>query len=125
MGVSSHPLLVSPSLKNIPKATEENKSSSYEWNKVLVTQDTKQKGTKKSVKGRKQGKILRKKRTLLVEGSRRQAKEIQRRVRTLKRLIPNNQYMGLDGLYRETFDYILSLQIKVKAMQLMVQTLTG
>ncbi|CAL0333421.1 unnamed protein product [Lupinus luteus] len=125
MGVSSHPLLVSPTLKYIPKPTEENKSSSYEWNKVLVTQDTKQRSTKKSVKGRKQGKILRKKRTLLVEGSRRQAKEIQRRVRTLKRLIPNNQSMGLDGLYKETFDYILSLQMKVKAMQLMVQTLTG
>jgi len=50
---------------------------------------------------------------------------IERRVRTLKKLIPNSESMGLDGLFRETADYILSLQMRVKVMQIMVKVLTG
>ncbi|KAE9617514.1 hypothetical protein Lalb_Chr03g0036161 [Lupinus albus] len=115
MGVSSKPFHVSFSLK----------SSSYEWSKVLVAQAKKQNVTKKSIKGRKRGRILMKRKTLTIEGSRKQASGIQRRVRTLKKLIPKNQSIGLEGLYRETAQYILSLQMKVKAMQFMVNTLTG
>ncbi|KAK7277284.1 hypothetical protein RIF29_18435 [Crotalaria pallida] len=117
MGVSSQPFLVSLSLKDLsqPQVTEDNKSSSYDYM-----------SNKDSVKGRRPGRILMKRRrTLMVQGSRRQAKRIQRKVRTLKRLIPNSQSKGLEGLYRETADYILSLQIRVKAMQFMVKTLTS
>ncbi|XP_009363130.2 transcription factor UPBEAT1 [Pyrus x bretschneideri] len=47
---------------------------------------------------------------------------IKRRVKTLKRLIPNgDDSMGLDGLFRDTADYILSLQTRVRLMQMMVQ----
>ncbi|OIW21445.1 hypothetical protein TanjilG_03577 [Lupinus angustifolius] len=115
MGISSQPFLVSLSLK----------SSSYEWSKVLVAQAKKQKVTKKSFKGRMRRRILMKRKTLTIEGSRKQASGIQRRVRALKKLIPNNKSIGLEGLYIETAQYILSLQMKVKAMQFMVNTLTG
>lgn len=51
---------------------------------------------------------------------------IVRRVRILKRLIPNSQTVGsLDGLFRETADYILSLQMRVRVMQIMVKVLSG
>ncbi|KAL4288639.1 hypothetical protein AHAS_Ahas19G0306300 [Arachis hypogaea] len=51
---------------------------------------------------------------------------IQSRVRTLKNLIPNSDNnMGLDGLFRETANYILSLQNRVRVMQVMVKVLTG
>ncbi len=58
-------------------------------------------------------------------GSRKQANGIERRVKTLKKLIPNGDSMGLDGLFKETADYILSLQMRVRAMQVMVNVLTG
>ncbi|XP_041022171.1 transcription factor UPBEAT1 [Juglans microcarpa x Juglans regia] len=60
-------------------------------------------------------------------GSRKRANNgIGRRVRTLKRLIPNGESMGnLDGLFRETADYILSLQMRVRVMQTAVNVLTN
>lgn len=61
-------------------------------------------------------------------GSRRRANNgIERRVRTLKRLVPNGNRdcVGLDGLFRETADYILSLQMRVRVMQIMAKFLTG
>lgn len=60
-------------------------------------------------------------------GSRKHANNgIRRRVRTLKRLIPNGESMGnLDGLFRETTDYILSLQMRVRVMQTTVNVLTN
>lgn len=59
-------------------------------------------------------------------GSRRGSYGIQRRVRTLKRLIPNSdESIGLDGLFRETANYILSLQNRVSVMKVMVDVLTG
>ncbi|OMO81545.1 hypothetical protein COLO4_23526 [Corchorus olitorius] len=63
------------------------------------------------------------------EGSRRpMMNPIEKKIKTLKKLIPNNdelEPMGLDGLFRETADYILSLQMRVKVMQIMVKVLTG
>ncbi|KAE8009320.1 hypothetical protein FH972_005764 [Carpinus fangiana] len=51
---------------------------------------------------------------------------VGRRVRTLKRLIPNGESMGsLDGLFREAADYIFSLQMRVRVMQIMVNALTN
>lgn len=49
---------------------------------------------------------------------------IERRVRTLKRLIPHRESIGLVGLFRETADYILALQMRVRVMQNMVKVLT-
>ncbi|XP_057736305.1 transcription factor UPBEAT1 [Arachis stenosperma] len=116
MGVSSHPFssLVSLSLNDLEVLND----PSYLWSKV-------------SVKGRRP----RTRRVLMkrIGGSRRSrgrgAKSnngIQSRVRTLKNLIPNSDNnMGLDGLFRETANYILSLQNRVRVMQVMVKVLTG
>lgn len=58
----------------------------------------------------------------------RSADKIDRRVRTLRKLIPtcnqSTETMAMDSLFRDTADYILSLQTKVRAMQLMVNALT-
>ncbi|KAK6930302.1 hypothetical protein RJ641_004396 [Dillenia turbinata] len=37
----------------------------------------------------------------------------------LKKLVPNGESMGLNGLFQETADYIKSLQMRVKIMQFM------
>ncbi|XP_061366575.1 transcription factor UPBEAT1 [Gastrolobium bilobum] len=113
MGVSSQPSLVSLSLKDLLlQGIEENRNSSYKKQKIM----------KKSVKSRRLRRILMKRRG----GSRRGSNGIQRRVTTLKRLIPNStESIGLDGLFRETADYILSLQTRVSLMQVMVKVLTG
>ncbi|KAI4295149.1 hypothetical protein MLD38_040604 [Melastoma candidum] len=50
---------------------------------------------------------------------------IARRVRTLKSLVPNGESMGLEGLFRETADYIACLEMRVRAMQIVVDALTG
>lgn len=55
----------------------------------------------------------------------RAAKGIQKKVRTLKKLLPNSESAGLEELFRDTTDYILSLQMRVKVMQIMVKVLTG
>ncbi|KAK2968327.1 hypothetical protein RJ640_021716 [Escallonia rubra] len=57
------------------------------------------------------------------ESSRRPGSGIERKVRTLKKLVPNSGSTGLDGLFRETADYILSLEVRVKLMQVMVKYL--
>ncbi|XP_010507911.1 PREDICTED: transcription factor UPBEAT1-like [Camelina sativa] len=60
-----------------------------------------------------------------LEASRRPCRAIHRRVKTLKELVPNTKTSeGLDGLFRQTADYILALEMKVRVMQTMVQVLT-
>ncbi|CAL9237270.1 unnamed protein product [Arabidopsis halleri] len=60
-----------------------------------------------------------------LEASRRPCRAIQGRVKTLKELVPNTKTsQGLDGLFRQTADYILALEMKVRVMQTMVQVLT-
>lgn len=49
---------------------------------------------------------------------------IVKKVKTLKKLIPSRGSMGLDGLFRDTAGYILSLQMRIKVMQIMVDVLT-
>ncbi|KAF8039729.1 hypothetical protein BT93_B2063 [Corymbia citriodora subsp. variegata] len=51
--------------------------------------------------------------------------KIERRVRTLKTLIPNGEAMGLEGLFRETAEYILALEMRVKMMQMVVDMFSG
>lgn len=61
-----------------------------------------------------------------LEGSRRPRNEVGRRVQVLKKLIPSSSNtMGLDGLFRDTADYILALEMRVKVMQIMVKALSA
>ncbi|XP_044503833.1 transcription factor UPBEAT1-like [Mangifera indica] len=108
-------------------------SSESLWNRVLEARSKrrwivrKQRGTRNNrgqIRTNKPRRILMKKKAHL-EGSSRPAKGIQRRVRTLKNLIPNSESTGLDGLFRETADYILALEMRVKVMQIMVKVLGG
>ncbi|CAK7348460.1 unnamed protein product [Dovyalis caffra] len=132
MGVSAgeHPLLVS--LKGMVEGNEEmvDKSNESLWKKVMEAQPKRRCPTKKQKHGRharsKRPRRILMKRRARVEGSNRRAGYgIERRVRTLKKLVPDSESMGLDGLFRETADYILSLQLRVKVMQIMVKELTG
>lgn len=106
MGISSHPSLVSLSLKDLLEA---NRNSSYGCLR------TKKKGVRRPTR-----RVLMKRRG----GCRRGSNGIRRRVRTLKTLVPNSHSLGLDGLFRETANYILSLQTRVRVMQVMVNVLT-
>lgn len=117
MGVSSQ---VSFSLRDfLLQGSEENKTcSSYLWSRVLVAQ-----AKKRSV--RRPRRVLMMKRRGGTYSHRRGSNGIRRRVRTLKRLIPNSDSLGLDGLFQETASYILSLQTRVRVMQVMVKVLTG
>lgn len=53
------------------------------------------------------------------------SRKIEQRVRTLKTLIPNGESMGLEGLFQETAEYILSLEMRVKMMQMVVDMFSG
>ncbi|KAJ4727837.1 putative Transcription factor [Melia azedarach] len=138
MGVVSSPLLDSLDLKSIIQGNEEKSDDQLSeslWNKVVQAQAKRRwrlvrkrrlprKNGGHMIRSRKTKRILMKKRAGL-ERFRRPANVIERKVRTLKKLIPNSESSGLDGLFRETADYILALQMRVKVMQIMVKTLTG
>lgn len=65
------------------------------------------------------------KRRIRVERSRRFEDEIGSKVKILKKLIPINcEDLGLEGIFRETADYILALEMRIKAMQDMVNVLS-
>lgn len=105
MGISSQPSFASLALKDLLDRTEDHCNSSF-------------------ARKRRTRRILMKRRG----GCRRSSgtNGIRTRVKTLKRLVPNSEsVMGLDGLFRETADYILSLQTRVRVMQVMVEVLTG
>lgn len=56
------------------------------------------------------------------------SKPAQKRIRSLRKLVPTSgsgSTGGLDGLFKEAADYIVSLQIRVKAMQVMVNVLSS
>ncbi|KAK4282580.1 hypothetical protein QN277_013940 [Acacia crassicarpa] len=113
MGVSSQPSLVPLSFE------DSNKGPEVETMKAMMMMN------KKSVKSRRrQGRIVMKRRARLMESSRRRAKKIERRVTKLKWLIPDGELVGLDGLFRKTAHYILTLQLRVRVMQIMVKVLT-
>ncbi|KAK8522532.1 hypothetical protein V6N13_115499 [Hibiscus sabdariffa] len=60
-----------------------------------------------------------------LEVSRRGSVPFRRKVETLKKLVPNKEAAGLDGLFREAAEYIMWLQMRVKVMQIMVEVLTA
>lgn len=60
------------------------------------------------------------------EIERRRNHEVKRKVRTLKKLVPNSSNSkGLDGLFRDTADYILALEMRIQFMQVMVNGLSS
>ncbi|KAJ6343772.1 hypothetical protein OIU76_005507 [Salix suchowensis] len=132
MGISAgeHSLLVS--FKGMVQGNEEtvDKSNETLWRKVLEGQARRGSQPRKQNDGRhaesKRPRRVSMKRAARVQGSaRRVGYGVGRRVRTLKKLIPNGGSLGLDGLFRETADYILTLQMRVQVMQIMVKELTG
>ncbi|KAI3819209.1 hypothetical protein L1987_13034 [Smallanthus sonchifolius] len=51
---------------------------------------------------------------------------IEKKVRTLKKLIPNSRSTGgLDGLFKETAEYISNLQMRVRIMQAVVDVFSN
>lgn len=130
-----HTLFVSLDLKGmVQESREKSYTDGASWNRVLQgtrqrAMTTKRSGVVLKNKKRSDGRrILKKRRRSLQFGARDESHGIQRRLRTLKRLIPNsesNSVKGLDGLFRETADYILSLQSRVRLMQMMVNALGG
>lgn len=69
------------------------------------------------------------KRRYRLQGSTRPAANVsEKRVRVLRKLVPSTKEYseeGLDGLFRDTNDYILALEMRVKVMQIMVKALSG
>ncbi|KAL8544866.1 hypothetical protein ACS0TY_005175 [Phlomoides rotata] len=50
---------------------------------------------------------------------------IEGKVTTLQKLVPNCESGGVEGLFRETADYIMALEMRVKVMQIVVDLLSG
>lgn len=126
MGLSQYPHLEPFDLEGVIQENEKKCNSNGSlWNKVLEARAKRRcrLGTNQRMRSRTSRRILMK-RTARVTGSRRPAKGIERRVKTLKNLVPNSDSAGLDDLFRETADYILSLQMRVRVMQIMVKVLT-
>ncbi|KAF7120939.1 hypothetical protein RHSIM_Rhsim13G0003400 [Rhododendron simsii] len=73
------------------------------------------------------GMILMKRRYYRLQaGSTRPAANVfEKRVRVLRKLVPTKESEGLDGLFRDTTDYILALEMRVKVMQIMVKALSA
>ncbi|XAR61432.1 hypothetical protein NMG60_11035130 [Bertholletia excelsa] len=82
----------------------------------------KKKGVMKSRNPRPR-RVLMKRRARL-EASRRPKNVVEKRVRVLRKLIPHSESAGLDGLFRDAADYILTLQMRVRVMQIMAKALS-
>lgn len=99
---------------NGPLLASENKVSTRRW---------------KEISKRRPRMILMKRRhRLQAAGSTRPAANVfEKRVRVLRKLVPTQESegTGLDGLFRDTTDYILALEMRVKVMQIMVKALSG
>ncbi|XWS69119.1 hypothetical protein CRYUN_Cryun04dG0152200 [Craigia yunnanensis] len=131
MGISPLPPLSFDS-NGIQGNEEISESNGSLWSKLLEAQAKRRLKVKKKRINRKKVRHVRcrrprsnfMKRRARLEGSRRPVNPIEKKLKTLKKLIPNKESMGLDGLFRETAEYILSLQMRVEAMQIMVKVLT-
>ncbi|KAI3760016.1 hypothetical protein L1987_50404 [Smallanthus sonchifolius] len=83
--------------------------------------------TKRNPKRNKTLKMIKRRRARRVgqEGSRRSTM-VEKKVRTLKKLIPNgDSTVGLDGLFKETAEYISNLQMRVSIMKAVVNALSN
>ncbi|GAB4830594.1 hypothetical protein Ancab_020360 [Ancistrocladus abbreviatus] len=97
------------------------KSNGSQWGKVLeLHQQSKRKLMRVKTK-----RILMKRRATQEGSRRRHVDRIEEKVRILKKLIPNTNSGGLEGLFRDAANYIMSLQMRVRVMQIMVDALSG
>lgn len=129
MGVSPQSLLVSSlEMKDMLQENDQRSCSangSTLWGKLMEAQAKKQRVARER-RGRHVRISKRPTRILMKRRKHHAHAAVGRRVRTLKRLIPNGESMGsLDGLFREAADYIFSLQTRVRVMQIMVNALTN
>ena len=70
--------------------------------------------------------VIKKKVEMVSRSSRSSEKRIcLKRIRRLKKMVPKSESMELNGLFRETADYIVWLQMKVRMMQALVHVLNG
>ncbi|XXG84540.1 hypothetical protein AAC387_Pa10g2043 [Persea americana] len=104
-------------------------SSGSIWYKVVQLQAMRRRSNRRHRTNRNYGwnrrsNALMKSRAL-IKGSRRSMGGVERRVRTLQKLLPNVQSMDMDGLFMEAADYILCLEMQVKVMQIMVMVLSN
>jgi hypothetical protein len=60
----------------------------------------------------------------LLEGSRKPVAQIVRKLQTLRRLVPGGDSTEIDDLFCAAADYILTLQMKVRVMEFMVDMFT-
>jgi hypothetical protein len=60
----------------------------------------------------------------LLEGYRKSVPQIVRKLQTLRRLVPGGDSTGIDDLFCAAADYILTLQMKVRVMEFMVNVFT-
>ncbi|KAK6913667.1 hypothetical protein RJ641_020988 [Dillenia turbinata] len=115
-----------------------NKQKPMDWDTLskVTVQTLKDKEMCRSsngaTKGRVKGKHVikcasrtRRKMLMKERGSRGSSNDIDRRIRTLKKLVPNGDSLDLNGLFRETADYIKCLEVSVKIMQFTVEVLSG
>ncbi|KAK8636726.1 hypothetical protein V6N13_124464 [Hibiscus sabdariffa] len=119
MGISQLPLLSFHSNRN----EETSDTNGSLWSKLMEAKAKRRSKTKKQTRPRTTSVLM--KRRAVREGSRRVINPIEKKVKTLKRLVPSNGSIGLDGLFRDTAEYILSLQMRVQVMQILVQVLTA
>ncbi|KAK9747596.1 hypothetical protein RND81_02G002400 [Saponaria officinalis] len=96
-------------------------------NKIRVeTQRVKQeRQTKMQMKKKKRVRSMKRRTISSNKNSRLRSGIIKKRVRTLKRMIPNRESKGLDGLFTDAATYIVSLQFRVKLMQRMLHVLAA
>ncbi|KAL2535222.1 transcription factor UPBEAT1 [Forsythia ovata] len=93
------------------------------WSKYLESQG-RRKWASSQIKNIRCKRILMKRRARL-DRSKRPRNAVERKVRILKKLIPDCESMGVEMLFRETADYIMALQMRVKVMQIMVNALSA
>lgn len=131
MGVSQSPILSSLDLKGmvLENKVMDRSSSGSIWYKAIQHQAmrrslNRRQRTKRNSGWNKRSKVLMKTRVLL-ECSRRSMSGVERRVRTLQKLLPNVKSMDMDGLFMEAADYIVCLEMQVKVMQIMVKVLSN
>ncbi|RWR94332.1 transcription factor UPBEAT1 [Cinnamomum micranthum f. kanehirae] len=131
MGVSQPTILSSLDLKGMVLDNKgmDGCSSGSIWYKVVQLQAMRRRSnrrhrTKRNYGWNRRSNALMKRRAL-IKGSRRSMGGVERRVRTLQKLLPNVKSMDMDGLFMEAADYILCLEMRVKVMQIMVKVLSN
>ncbi|GAA0141548.1 hypothetical protein LIER_02668 [Lithospermum erythrorhizon] len=117
----------SPQESGLDLASTKNISSTPFWIQLLEVL-VKRTSPKKKGKSKRSRTIM--KRRARLERNRRSSSrngrnEFVKKVKVLKKLVPNCESRRMETLFQETADYIMALQMRVKVMQIMVNTLQG